>query len=107
MTPHEIDQQNILNALRDDPQIKLCRDCKHFSGGQHCLRDRKIGMNHINGKVTTIGETHNCTIERELINEYDSLVANGSLCGAIGQHWEKKDPTIGWFKRWSLRRLLK
>lgn len=111
MNTKELEVENIMRALSEEPILKLCTHCKHFdnkNGSEKCIRDVELDINPVNGKKTTLGEVHQCSVERETMGSHPLLVKKGSLCGAIGQHWEKGDPNLGkgrfyfitrWFKK--------
>ena len=99
----EIAQENIIRALKDEPGIKLCIDCKHYKWEvlttDVCTRDFRFDFNPVRGKKELQGEKKICAIERETMSTYPSLVESGSVCGAIGQHWEKRKQKQRW-ARW-------
>lgn len=94
MNLDEIEKENTMRVLKEEPIVKLCCHCKHMIhkyGHDKCIRNHELKIHAVTGKRKFMGPDMYCEIEREVENTYTSLVNSGDKCGAIGQYWELDD----------------
>ncbi len=97
MSNTELEQDNIISALKGDDIIRSCVSCEHYqshwASDDTCRRQLKLKYHPITGKKELMGDVNTCLSERCLGNR---ISRPEEPCGPDGRHWKERE-RVEWF----------
>lgn len=93
----ELDEANIMSALKGDEITLACVNCKHYVkfnwsepfAAPKCHRERRTGYHPVTGKKRIEGDIWDCNAER--VSNMKTKSASWDPCGRTGKWFESKD----------------
>lgn len=87
----ELDQDNLVSAIKGEPLIRSCVTCKYYRSywlsEPDCVVNLELKYHPITGKKAWMGTTYNC----ENMRCIDDYSRPPEPCGPDGKHWEEKE----------------
>jgi len=94
---HELDEDNIMSALKGEEITLACVNCKHYVrfywfepfAAPKCHRERHSSFHPVTGKPRTDGNIWDCNAER--VADQKSKSNSWDPCGREGKWFQSKD----------------